>query len=203
MKTLTLKNARRLEQMIQARVAELSNINAASVAGRAISVYENVETILDTTAQTALSATGKLFELITLRYDIRARIAAVNESAGLNRNMVAEQMVKDKTAALQAINVHAVMTADQRSVTIQRFNTQKSNLLTGLPTATAYGAASDELRVGGLNTDDTKASIKTLLQGLSAERTRIADECSRINLSATIVLSDTDVELLTAFDITI
>lgn len=204
-KTFTLKNARRLEQEIAGRVRELNNEANATLAGRSVSVYEDLTALMSTTAQDALNRVLEIGKLVEVRYAIRARIAAANETSGLNAAMVREQVLKERSAALSNLTNQTVLSEQNVGVLTKRLSAIKAGIEAGTVSTTSsrYGDSTDEIHVSGFNTEAVKAEAKRLTAELKAEIQRIADECSHLNLSTTITVSDEEAALLTGFGLTV
>jgi hypothetical protein len=200
MTSVTLKNARRLESVIEQKISQFIGTEGRVLMNRSVSVHEDFNRVLNETAPDVLAKTKSVFELIAVRYAIRAAIATANQKSGVVDLMVRDQMLKDSIRLIDEMGFSGVTDAEQREVYKSRLNMLKNAVLTGTAPANHYGP-SDAITLSNLSTEEVSAEAAQIVRAFQKNRSTIADECSRINLSTTIALTDEQVATLQMFDI--
>lgn len=188
---LNLKNARRLENAIQQVIVELSDSMSD---GCYVSIYDdrNVEDIISLFTNENGLKHDALTQLIELRYDIRAKIGQVNEQSGLNAYMCSDRALNDKIHYLATtLQSMKKVTADDVLTLTNMIQAKREGKIE------SYGSRGDKVHIGIPASEEMLAETKLKIANMKKMRAEIADECSKINLTKTIELSDEQVKLAT------
>lgn len=192
---LNLKNARRLEQSIE---AALNDAERTITCGVKISVYdEHAETSLDFAIENLVDAINHQLQLTELRYKIRAAIGTVNETSGLNALMAKEKNLSDQLhLLLTVVNRASLISDSERQIILRKLESKRDGKGTS-----SYMDRGDEVDVGIAMDTAMYSDLKTKVQVLKRKKAEMADEMSRLNLTETITISDADVKLLEKYSL--